>query len=56
MKDAPYLADMILPHNAMMELSRDENKKYCKGVFDLLLFDGASNVQKAGRILAINHP
>ena len=38
-----------------MELSRDENNKHCKGVVDLVLFDGASNVQKVGRILAINH-
>jgi hypothetical protein len=27
-----------------------------KGVVDLVLFDGASNVQNAGQILAINHP
>jgi hypothetical protein len=55
-KDVLYLANMILPHISMMELSRDETNKHCKGVVDLVLFDGASNVQKAGRILAINHP
>jgi hypothetical protein len=55
-KDAPYLANMILPHVMMMELVRDENNKHFKGVVDLVLFDGASNVQKAGQILAINHP
>jgi hypothetical protein len=55
-KDASYLANMILPHISMMELLRDENNKYCKSVDDLVLFDGASNVQKTGQILAINHP
>jgi hypothetical protein len=55
-KDAPYLANMILPHISTMESSRDENNNYRKGVVDLVLFDGASNVQNAGRILAINHP
>ena len=55
-KDAPYLANMILPHIGTMESMRDESMKTRKGVVDLVLFDGASNVQKAGKILAIHHP
>ncbi len=55
-KDAPYLANMILPHIAMMESSKDKNNKQHMGVVDLVLFDGASNVQKAGRLLAIDYP
>jgi hypothetical protein len=46
-KDAPYLAKMILPHIATMESIRDESNKTCIGVVDLVLFDGASNIQKA---------
>ncbi len=55
-KDTPYLANMILPHIKMMESMQDESKRTLKGVVDLVLFDGASNVQKAGKILAIHHP
>jgi hypothetical protein len=55
-KDAPYLANMILPHIAMMESSIDQNSKQCMGVVDLVLFDGASNAPKVGRLLAIDYP
>lgn len=55
-KDAPYLAHMILPHIQTMESMHDESMRTRKGVVDLVLFDGASNVQKAGKILAIHHP
>jgi hypothetical protein len=55
-KDKPYLANMILPCISTMELLRDENKRHCKGAVDLVHFDGASNVQKAWWVLAINHP
>jgi hypothetical protein len=54
-KDAPYLANMILPHILTIKSLRDENNNHRKGVVDLVLFDGASNVKIAGRILAINH-
>jgi hypothetical protein len=42
-KDAPYIADFFLEHFK----AHDENKR----LTDLLLFDGAQNVQKAGKIL-----
>jgi hypothetical protein len=47
---------MILPHFKMMESTHDESKRALKGVVDLVLFNGASNVQKAGKILAIHYP
>ena len=53
-KDAPYLSDMILPLIKKIEEREDKKKKH--GLVDLVLFDGASNVTKAGRLLAINHP
>jgi hypothetical protein len=54
-KDAPYLANMIMPHIATIESSTNESNKIQQGVVDLVLFDGASNVQKARRIVAIHH-
>jgi hypothetical protein len=53
-KDAPYLSDMILPLIKKIEEREDKKKKI--GLVDLVLFDGASNVSKAGKLLAINHP
>jgi hypothetical protein len=42
-KDAVYLADLCFPHMEKL----DPNHQF----FDLILFDGAANVQKAGRII-----
>jgi hypothetical protein len=47
-KDAAYVARLILPH--MKKL--DPNK--C--LFDLLYFDGATSVQKAGVIISMHYP
>ena len=44
-KDAPYIADLFDPYI----------QKYNPHV-NLVLFDGASNVQKAGDILAVRYP
>ena len=55
-KDAPYIADMIIPLIQKMEKSRDKHNKLCPGVVDLVLFDGASNVLKAGKILTTHFP
>ncbi len=55
-KDAPYIADMIIPLIQKMEKTRDEHNKLCPGVVDLVLFDGASNVVKAGKIVATHFP
>ena len=47
-KDAEYIAELFLPW--MKKL--DPNKQRV----DLLFFDGASNVQKAGKILEVAYP
>ncbi len=47
-KDAPYIATLFEPHMKRL----DPQKK----VIDLLYFDGATNVQKAGRILCAKYP
>ena len=39
-----------------MEDKAHENNKKHPGVVDLVYFDGASNVQKAGDILKVNYP
>ena len=39
-----------------MKKSMNKHNKLHPEVVDLVLFDGASNVLKAGKILAINHP
>ena len=53
LKDATYLANLFLP--LIVKLEGGENGKW-KGMVDLLFFDGASNVQKAGRIIQGRHP
>ena len=45
-----------MPHIATIESSTNESNKIQQGVVNLVLFDGASNVQKARRIMAIHHP
>ena len=47
-KDASYLAKQIMP--VMMKV---DPQKDC---FDLVAFDGAANVQKAGRIIQAQFP
>jgi hypothetical protein len=47
-KDANYIADVINNH---LELIDPRKSK-----FDLVIFDGASNMQKAGKILEANNP
>lgn len=48
-KDAAYIADLFLPHITQME----EKVPKCT---DLVIFDGASNVQKAGSLLEARFP
>ena len=47
-KDAPYIAEIFLNHLT----SLDKNKTFT----DLIFFDGASNVQKAGKIIEAKFP
>jgi len=48
--------EMILPLIKRMDESTDAHRKKRPGVVDLVIFDGVSNVVKAGKLLAINHP
>ena len=48
-KDAVYIAKLFLPHLSTFEAEK-------KDTVDLVIFDGASNVQKAGEILAVHFP
>ena len=48
---------MILPLIKMIEGRADHNHKKKKpGLVDLVLFEGALNVVKAGKLLSINYP
>jgi hypothetical protein len=54
-KDAEYIAKLILPEIQKMEdKAREHNKKH-PGVVDLVYFDGASNVKKAGDIMKVDY-
>ena len=48
-KDAAYIADLFVPHIREME-------KTTPKCTDLVIFDGASNVQKAGRLIQAKSP
>lgn len=55
-KDAAYIASLVDPLIVKLENELDANKLCHKGIVDLVYFDGASNVQNAGLILAAKHP
>jgi hypothetical protein len=55
-KDALYISSMILPLIQRMDNTRDVHKKKHTGIVDLVLMDGASNVQKDARMLAVHYP
>jgi hypothetical protein len=48
-KDASYISSLFRPH-------LDEYQKYNPNSVDYCAFDGAANVQKAGRILQAHYP
>ena len=55
-KDALYIAEMIFPLIQRTEQTSNIRNKKHRGIVDFVLMDGASNVQKGGRILAIHYP
>jgi hypothetical protein len=55
-KDAKYIAKLIMPLIQLMETEKDVHKKTYSGLVDLVFFDGASNVQNAGKILHAFNP
>jgi len=48
-KDGIYIAQQFIPHIKIFETDKSN-------VVDLVIFDGASNVQRAGRIIAESYP
>ena len=55
-KDARYIADIVKPLITKMESELDVHNRRCPGIVDLVFFDGASNVQNAGKILQAFNP
>jgi hypothetical protein len=57
-KDAKYIAGLLKPIISRIEEKKDPNNKKTdhRGVVDLLLFDGASNVQNAVKLASITYP
>jgi len=55
-KDAKYFAKIIMPLIQQIESEEDMHKKTSPGIVDLVFFDGASNVQNAGKILWAFNP
>ncbi len=57
-KDAKYIAGLLKPIISWIEQNKDPNNQKTdhQGVVDLVLFDGASNVQNAGKLVSITYP
>ncbi len=57
-KDAKYIAGLLKPIISRIEETKDPNNQKTdhQGVVDLLLFDGASNVQNATKPVSITYP
>ncbi len=57
-KDAKYIARLLKPTISWIEQTKDPNNQKTdhRGVVDLVLFDGASNVQNAGKLVSITYP
>jgi hypothetical protein len=54
-KDAKYIAGFLKPIISRIEETKDSNIQQTdhRGIVDLLLFDGASNVQNATKLVSI---
>jgi hypothetical protein len=57
-KDAKYIAGLLKPIISRIEETKDPNNQKTdhRGVVDLLLFDGAGNVQNAAKLASITYP
>jgi hypothetical protein len=57
-KDVKYIAGILKPIISWIEETKDPNNQKTdhRGVVDLLLFDGASNVQNAAKLVSITYP
>jgi hypothetical protein len=57
-KDVKYIVGLLTPIISQIEQTKDPNNQKTdhQGVVDLVLFDGASIVQNAGKLLSITYP
>ncbi len=57
-KDAKYIAGLLKPIRSQIEQTKNaiNQKTDHQGVVNLVLFDGASNVQNAGKLVSITYP
>jgi hypothetical protein len=57
-KDAKYIGGLLKPIISRIEQTKDPNNQKTdhRGVVDLVLFDGAINVQNAGKLVSITYP
>jgi hypothetical protein len=57
-KNAKYIAGLLKLIISRIEQTKDPNNQKTdhRGVIDLVLFDGASNVQNAGKLVSITYP
>jgi hypothetical protein len=57
-KDAKYIVGLLKPIMSQIEETKDPNNQKTDhiGVVDLMLFDGASNVQNAAKLASITYP
>ncbi len=57
-KDAKYIAGLLKPIISWIDETKDPNNQKTdhRGVVDLLLFDGASNVQNSAKLASITYP
>jgi hypothetical protein len=57
-KDAKYIAELLKPIISCIEETKDPHNQKTdhRGVVALLLFDGASNMQNAGKLASITYP
>ena len=53
---AEYISGKFIPLIEALEDRPNKEGKKCKGIMDLLLFDGATSVEKAGQIMAARYP
>jgi hypothetical protein len=57
-KDAKHIAELLKPIISWIEETKDPNNQKTdhRGVVDLVLVDGASNVQNAAKLASITYP
>jgi hypothetical protein len=55
-KSAQYICGLIKPIISRIEMTKNSQFSNNTGVVDLLLFDGASNVQKAAQLVSVAYP